>query len=164
MASDVVVPEVGEVGMDLTFAGWLKQEGDAVTTGEPLFELNTDKVTLAVEAYVDGTLVDLRAVAGEVVVPHMVVATILAPGEVRASDGDAVLRTPAEAPSPGTADSSAVPGVSVPRGSSPGGASPKARRLAGEAGLDLASVQGSGPEGLITERDVQALIEMTTGA
>ncbi len=55
--SDVVVPEVGEAGMEVTFVGWLKSDGEQVSVGEPIFEVDTGKVTLEVEAYVEGVLV-----------------------------------------------------------------------------------------------------------
>jgi pyruvate dehydrogenase E2 component (dihydrolipoamide acetyltransferase) len=81
MAIEVVVPEVGEAGMEITFAGWLLQDGDAVEIGDALFEIDTSKATLEVEAFAAGTLSGLRVREGEVVEAGQVVAVLLADGE-----------------------------------------------------------------------------------
>ena len=165
MATEVIIPEVGEVGMDVTFVRWLKGEGDEVRTGEALFEVDTAKAVMEVEAYVDGRLADLRVQAGDLVTPHQVVALIVGLGEERpaarvgaeavgpaaaaAVAGEApVAATPAE---PEPADVPNVP--SGPAGRP--GSSPRARRLAREKGVDLATVRGTGADGLITEGDVE---------
>jgi len=140
MALEVVVPEVGEAGMDVVFVGWHKREGDTVRAGEPLFELDTSKATMDVEAFADGTLADLRAVPGDVVAPRQVVALLLAEGES--------LGPPEPAP----------PAPAPPR------AMPRARALAREHGLDLAEVVGSGPGGTITVADVERRTGAADGA
>jgi pyruvate/2-oxoglutarate dehydrogenase complex dihydrolipoamide acyltransferase (E2) component len=171
MASDVVVPEVGEAGMDVTFLRWLKAAGDQVAAGEVLFELDTDKSVVEVEAWTSGTLSDLRAAPGDIVSPRQVVARILGPDEL--ADGarapapsDPFTATHPTATHPTTGDvpgggrSSAVPGVTPSAAAGPGGmaASPRARRLARERGLDLSTVAGTGADGMITERDVLAAL------
>jgi len=164
MATEVIIPEVGEVGMDVTFVRWLKGEGDEVRTGEALFEVDTAKAVMEVEAYVDGRLADLRVQAGDLVTPHQVVALIVGLGEERSA-----ARVGAEAVGPAAAAVVAgdAPAAAVPTEPEPGGvpsvssgpagrpgSSPRARRLAREKGVDLATVTGTGADGLITEGDV----------
>jgi pyruvate dehydrogenase E2 component (dihydrolipoamide acetyltransferase) len=180
MASDVVVPEVGEVGMEVVFVRWLKAEGDEVAVGEPLFEVDTEKSVMEVEAYAAGTLTGLEVGEGDTVQTRQVIARILAPGEEPAPAALADDREPSptsEHPgsgasgtptdhvsplpgwSPGTADSSsAVPATSPAPVSAPrrAGVSPRARRVAKQLGVDTAALVGSGSNGLITEADVRA--------
>lgn len=144
MPRDVVVPEVGEAGMTVTFVGWLRAEGDLVRAGEPLFEVDTEKVRLDIEAYADGILTGLRVQPGDEIEPHQVIATIVEPG---ASAGD---------PPPGPT-SSASRAVGSP-GPEPA-ASPRARRLAEQLGVDLRDAVGTGPNGVITEPDVRAVAD-----
>jgi pyruvate dehydrogenase E2 component (dihydrolipoamide acetyltransferase) len=173
MASDVVIPEVGETGMDVTFVRWLKAAGDPVAEGDVLFELDTDKTVVEVEAWTSGTLVDLRVGEGDVVAPRQVIARILAPGETAGNAGtegvDDLDPTthdsphPAVGERPGDGASSSVPGAppgaaSVPPGAAATAASPRARRLARERGVDLAAIAGTGAEGMVTERDVLAAL------
>jgi pyruvate dehydrogenase E2 component (dihydrolipoamide acetyltransferase) len=157
MALEVVVPEVGEAGMDVRFVGWLKQEGEQVRAGDALFELDTDKSTMEVEAFADGTLADLRVEADEIVRPRQVIALLLAEGEAlphprpEAPSGDG-------APEPGAAVEPRRPsgpawetaGVAHVR------AMPRARTLAAERGIDLAGIGGTGPGGVVTVDDVEA--------
>lgn len=157
MAIEVVVPQVGEVGMDVTFVGWLKQEGDPVQPGEALFEVDTEKTTLEVEAFAAGTLVDLAVKVGDVVVPRQVIARIIEPGEVRtpgepasAERGSSSPRSAEPAPPP---DPAAAPGWWAATESAPR-ATPRARRRAADAGIPLAGIRGTGPNGMITEADI----------
>lgn len=163
MAVEVVVPEVGEAGMDVTFVRWLKEEGDSVAVGEILFELDTEKTVVEVEAWATGTLVDRTVSAGDVVSPRQVIGCILAPGEAPAGGRPSITTTAGSAPGaessfPGpeaAPDDVATPDSRQPAGSAPtGGASPRARRLARDRGINLASVIGTGPDGIVTERDV----------
>jgi pyruvate dehydrogenase E2 component (dihydrolipoamide acetyltransferase) len=159
MAADVIVPEVGELGMDVTFVRWLKEPGDEVVVGDPLFEVDTDKSIMTVEAYAAGTLVETTVGEGDIVTPRQVIGHILAPGEVRSIPPATTAPTPGasagavESSSAAPADTfsstrSAV-GTSI-------GASPRARRAAQELGVDLAALKGNGPGGLVTEADVLA--------
>lgn len=161
MASDVIVPEVGELGMEVTFVRWLKQPGDEVAAGDPLFEVDTEKSVMVVEAYASGTLVDVRVGEGVTVAPRDVIGRLLGPGEAL-TNGDT------EAPSiqgepPGTVESSsAVPAAAPPAAPAPapgavsGRLSPRARRVAEELGVSTDGLAGSGPDGLVTESDVRA--------
>jgi secondary thiamine-phosphate synthase enzyme len=157
MATEVIVPEVGEVGMDVTFVRWLKGEGDEIRAGEALFEVDTAKAVMEVEAYVDGRLADLRVGEGDLVTPHQVVALILSPGEELSAAPAAAVPSEVAPAEQGLRAGGGTPSV---EGTPPGpaerpGASPRARRLARDRGVDLATVRGTGADGLITEADVE---------
>ena len=134
---------------------WIKSEGDAVTKGEPLMEIETDKVTVEIEAPANGTLAGISAAEGEDVPVGRAVAFVLAEGE----DLPLTVTIPA---GPATSES-ALPGAST-NGSSmvahaPGRrvlASPKARRLAREHGVRIEDLRGTGPHGAIQAADVVA--------
>jgi pyruvate dehydrogenase E2 component (dihydrolipoamide acetyltransferase) len=158
---------------------WLKSEGDTVSKGEPLYELDTDKVTQEVEAEVAGTLLQIVVPEGEVEV-GATVAVIgedgAQPAEAESPDGDST-RPGAIAETKPTAEvpAAAAPATETParskapeepattRGPEPGRhaaggrvkASPLARRIARERGVDLASLQGTGPEGRVLAEDVE---------
>jgi pyruvate dehydrogenase E2 component (dihydrolipoamide acetyltransferase) len=130
---------------------WLKSPGDTVSKGEPLVEIETDKVTVEIEAPASGTLGEVTARAGDVVPVGTAIASIAAPGEAGAarSTASAAVVTPA---GNATATAGAVP-------SSPAAAkaSPLARRIAEEHGVDLARVKA--PGGKIEKADVLAYID-----
>jgi pyruvate dehydrogenase E2 component (dihydrolipoyllysine-residue acetyltransferase) len=140
---------------------WLKSEGEQVAKGEPLMEIETDKATVEVESPAGGTLAAVTASEGEDIAVGQTIAMILAPGE---EASEVAPRTVAsKPPSPalrarreeeGLTNRSLVGrGNAVPaRGRPP--ASPKARRLAVERGLDLSKVAGTGPGGAIVEDDI----------
>lgn len=164
---------------------WLKQEGEAVTKGEAILEVETDKVAMEVEAPASGTLVGIRAGPDEVVPIGQPIAYILLPGEVwEGAPGASPAASPAGAPRATPVaeriaqahgvDLSAVPGTG------PGGrvtkadveaflaqraaegkvkAAPAARRLARELGVDLQQVEGTGPGGRIQSEDVRRAAE-----
>lgn len=156
MAVDIVIPEVGEVGMDVTFVRWLKAAGDEVSAGEPIFEVDTAKAIMEVEAFENGRIVDLRVQDGDLVTPHQVVAILLAPGEEPPGPGPASESAPERAPEPEqpspSRPSAERPSVPVGRVA----ATPKARRRARERQIDLQAIVASGPGGLVTESDVEA--------
>jgi 2-oxoglutarate dehydrogenase E2 component (dihydrolipoamide succinyltransferase) len=139
MAIDIVVPPLGESVPEATLGRWLKQPGEAVRAGEPVLELETDKVNLEVAAEQDGTLGPWARQPGDTVHPGDVVGTI-EPG------APAVPETPAAAPH--KAPAPAVPPADAPR------ATPAVRRLADAEGVDLREVRGSGHQGRILRRDV----------
>jgi pyruvate dehydrogenase E2 component (dihydrolipoamide acetyltransferase) len=160
MATEVILPRLGQ-GMETgTIVRWLKSEGEAVAKGEPLFELDTDKVTQEVEAEASGVLLRIAVAEGEVPVGRTVAFI--------GSEGEAVPDVPQEAPptpasnrllqadSEPVSETAAVPEPVAP--SSSNGrikASPLARRLAREQGIELSSVRGTGPEGRIVAEDVE---------
>jgi len=160
VANEVKLPRLGQ-GMEAgTVTRWLKSEGDQVAKGEPLYEIDTDKVTQEVESDFAGVLLKIALPEGEAPVGETI-AWIGEAGEtievaVAAAAAPAPTATPKPArPVPGTE----VPGTSVPGTSSANGgrikASPLARRLARERGIDLAQIRGTGPDGRIVAEDVE---------
>ena len=164
MATPIRVPALAQTSDELRLTAWLKTEGEQVTEGEPLFEAETDKAELEVEATASGTLLRCLARPGETVSIGTVVAWIGQPGEdiPQAVPGvpDAAAtarRVPATvSPSPGVASPASV---SATDSSSRLPATPAARALARERGIDLAQVTGSGPGGRIERRDVLAALD-----
>ena len=157
MANEVKLPRLGQ-GMEAgTVTRWLKSEGEQVAKGEPLYEIDTDKVTQEVESDFAGVLLKIALPEGEAPV-----------GETIAWIGEAgeTVEAPAPGPSAPAPVDKQVPGPKVP-GTSPapaaasasnGGrikASPLARRLARERGVDLARIRGTGPDGRIVAEDVE---------
>jgi pyruvate dehydrogenase E2 component (dihydrolipoamide acetyltransferase) len=145
---EVVVPQMSEVASEIVLVRWLKSEGDSVHKGEPLFELDTDKYVVEIEAFEDGTLAEIVVAAGAVVEPGQVVAKIR---------GDGVSGGVTEAAPAATVQSSAPRTIAGEQAPSRRKvlASPKARRLAQELGLDVTVLTGSGSGGLITSDDVR---------
>lgn len=107
MAVEVLVPEMGEAGMELVFVQWFKAEGDEVVEGEPLFEVDTAKTQVEIEAYGTGVLHGVRVGPGDPIEPRQVLATLLAPGEEPPPTAVVARQSPAvaEPASPGGASS-----------------------------------------------------------
>src|ERR1700730_5140671 len=132
---------------------WLKREGEAVTKGEPLMEVETDKAAVEVESPATGTLAGISGTEGEYIAVGLAIAMILAPGEglpvavVKAAVSSAPKPAPPPTDGGGTGQAQAKVSARL-------SASPKARRLAEERGVDLARVAGTGPAGAILEDDV----------
>jgi len=167
MPTDLKLPRLGQGMESGVIVRWLKSEGDAVKKGEPLYELDTDKVTQEVEAEVDGRLVQIVVPEGEIEV-GATVAIIESDGAAEPADAASARESVetgvpeepepvAEVKSPGEEPA----GTSSPR--PPEGraqaarvkASPLARRIARERGVELESLQGTGPEGRILAEDVE---------
>ena len=163
MAVEIRVPPLGESLVDAVVGVWLKQEGDSVSRGESLVELETDKVNLDVTAEDDGVLSSISRQAGEVVT----VGDVL--GLVSSSNGAsapapamaAAVAEPAPvaaAPAPVAAAAPAAPppAVVAPSAESDGGgrAAPAVRRLAEEHNIDLNAIAGTGPGGRVTREDI----------
>jgi pyruvate dehydrogenase E2 component (dihydrolipoamide acetyltransferase) len=157
MANEVKLPRLGQ-GMEAgTITRWLKSEGDQVAKGEPLFEVDTDKVTQEVEADFAGVLLKIALREGEAPVGQTI-AWIGQPGEEVKEAAPAPAK--AEAPEPASSETNQVREVAPEpaAASSNGGrikASPLARRIARERGIDLSSLRGTGPEGRIIAEDVE---------
>ena len=161
MPTEVKLPRLGQGMESGVIVRWLRAEGDAISKGDPLYELDTDKVTQEVESDVTGTLVKIVVAEGEVEV-GATVAVIDAGAD--SPDGESARPAPsppeAAEPPPTSVEQTAV--ADTPPGSrglhAPEGrvkASPLARRIARERGVDLASIQGTGPEGRILAEDVE---------
>jgi pyruvate dehydrogenase E2 component (dihydrolipoamide acetyltransferase) len=158
VSTEVIMPALGMAQETGRVLRWLKAEGEAVAKGEPLMEVETDKVTVEIEAPAEGLLAGVRAEAGSDVPVGQAVALILAPGESAPENGaSAPVETPVVT-SAAVAASEAP--VTTPAPSGPGRrrlASPKARRLAAEQGIDLDALgDGSGPHGAVLAADIVA--------
>ena len=180
MATEIKLPRLGQGMESGTIVKWLKSEGDKVEKGEPLYELDTDKVTQEVEADASGVLLKIAVSSGEVEVGKTI-AVIGEQGEEVATevekpsgDGDsaqAVGEDAQEEGSPARAReqdreegrrasagvSEQVTEIRQPSGDNGGRvkASPLARRIARERGIDLSAVAGTGPDGRVVAEDVE---------
>ena len=166
------LPRLGQ-GMEAgTIVKWLKSEGDHVEKGEPLYELDTDKATQEVEAEASGVLLKIEVSSGEVPVGQTIavigeegeqVAAEPAPAEPTAAEPDTSGDSPQPSPErtspvPGTSEGAAKETVTSRPQEDNGGrikASPLARRLARERGVELAALRGTGPDGRIVADDVE---------
>lgn len=157
MTANIIIPHVGETTSRVVITRWLKEVGDPVTKGDPLLEVETDKVTLTIEAYTSGVLEQIVVGDGEEADAMQVVGVIRAEGEVVPLNNPQPVPQ-AEAP---RAEAEEVPAPADRPKSAAGRAnvSPLARRMAAAHGIDLSGVAGSGPDGLVTADDVRALIE-----
>ena len=157
MATEVIMPQLGLTMTEGLVAKWLKATGDPVKKGDPLLEVETDKLSKEIEATADGVLLRIAIVAGESVPVKTVLAYIGQPGEE--TGGVAVAEVAA------AATSAVVTQTKVPVVLDPGvvagdwiKASPLARRIARENSLSLSLVKGTGPDARIVERDVKAAL------
>ena len=139
---DVIMPKLGFTMEEGSIVRWLKQAGDTVTQGEPIVEITTDKTNMEIEAPATGVLADLRAAEGDTVLVTQVIAVILGPGE-KAPDSSPAPVAPAAAPE------AAAPRAAVH-------ATPIAQAVARDLGVDLSTIEGSGPRAKITREDVVA--------
>ena len=156
MATEVILPRLGQGMESGTIVRWLKSEGEPVTKGEPLFELDTDKVTQEVEAEAAGVLLKIAVAEGEVPVGQTV-AFIGAEGE---DVPEVAAAAPAAEKEAKTSEPEPAPVVEAPQdaaiasGNGRIKASPLARRIARERGIELAGLRGTGPDGRIVAEDV----------
>jgi pyruvate dehydrogenase E2 component (dihydrolipoamide acetyltransferase) len=156
MATEIKLPRLGQGMESGTIVKWLKSEGDTVEKGEPLYELDTDKVTQEVEADASGVLLKIAIAEGEVPVGRTI-AVIGEQGEqVDVPDGSkeaepAAIQAEPERVEPVTQVREAVSSTTNGRVK----ASPLARRIARERGIDLSSIAGTGPEGRVVAEDVE---------
>jgi pyruvate dehydrogenase E2 component (dihydrolipoamide acetyltransferase) len=156
MANEVKLPRLGQGMESGTIVKWLKSEGDPVEKGEPLYELDTDKVTQEVEAEASGVLLKITVPEGEADV-GTIIAVIGEQGEEVPETAVAEPAAMDETPEPTTTEP--VAQVAAPaQGNGAGGrikASPLARRIARERGVELGSLRGTGPEGRVVAEDVE---------
>jgi pyruvate dehydrogenase E2 component (dihydrolipoamide acetyltransferase) len=135
-----------------TIVRWLKTEGEQVAKGEPLYELDTDKVTQEVEAEASGVLLKIAVTEGEVEVGRTI-GFIGKEGESVAAVEAPAAPKPKEAAAPASKEAQREPEPQTTNGRVK--ASPLARRLARERGIDLSSIRGTGPDGRIVAQDVE---------
>lgn len=163
----IIMPKMGDAMEEGTLVRWLKHEGDTVQEGEPIAEIATDKATVEIEAPTSGVLRGIRVAENAVVPVNTPLAYILQPGESLPAEGDGKASAPTEptaaapqpAPTPMAAAAAPQPAPTPANGEERILASPLARKIAAEHGIDLRQVQGTGPKGRIVERDVLAYLE-----
>lgn len=156
MATEILMPQLGMNMTEGIIIDWVAEDGVRVAQGQPLLEFETDKVTGVIEAPAAGTL--QRVAAAKATVPvHKGVGYILAEGEAHVAINAAQGAPSTIAVGPAGTAHSEAPARRVL-------ASPIARRLAAQRGIDLATLSGSGPGGRITEADVQATIQQAETA
>ena len=154
MAKVVVMPKLGLTMTEGTLSAWKKAVGDAVREGEPLFDVETDKLTNTIEASASGILRSILVEEGATVPCMEPVGIIADAGEDISSLLGGKAPAPAAEAAPSTSVSEADPAVAKKAGGRVI-ASPAAKKLAKEKGIDLALVTGTGPNGRITEDDVK---------
>jgi 2-oxoglutarate dehydrogenase E2 component (dihydrolipoamide succinyltransferase) len=167
------MPQMGESIAEGTLSRWLKKVGDEVKRDEPIFEISTDKVDAEIPAPSAGVLAEIIVHEGTTVPVNAVVARI-------ETEKGAAIAAPAAAPAPAAAAPASAPAASAPAAASPAApaaparpaaapnsfeerirtkSSPLVRRMAAEAGVDLATLTGSGIAGRVTKRDFEAYLE-----
>jgi pyruvate dehydrogenase E2 component (dihydrolipoamide acetyltransferase) len=181
---DVLMPQLGETVAEGKITQWFKSAGDAIKPGDNLFEIETDKVSMEVPSTTAGVLAEIRVPAGEVA-PVGAVVAVIADGasaspppsaETPSKPVPSSAAAPAARPAPMAAPIAATQGAATApikldpffevrtpqrnygpaRLSGGRSATPLARRLAAEGGIDLAAISPSGPHGRIVARDVEA--------
>lgn len=178
MPVNILMPALSPTMEKGNLAKWLKKEGDKVKAGDVIAEIETDKATMEVEAVDEGTLGKIVVAEGTADVPvNQVIAVLLEEGEDKSAIGDVkappkaapalerkaeLAPKPAQTPAPKAAAPASEPEAAAPANGKghqqgPGGvfASPLARRLAKQGGIDLSRIQGSGPHGRIIARDIE---------
>ena len=176
MAIKITMPALSPTMEEGNLAKWLVKEGDKVSAGDVIAEIETDKATMEVEAVDEGIVAKLVVPAGtESVKVNALIAVLAEDGEdvaeaAKAASGDAPAAAPkaeaaapvaATAPAPVAAAPAATPAPTAPAPAAKGErlfASPLARRVAKDAGVELAAVSGTGPHGRIIRKDVEAAI------
>lgn len=181
MPHAILMPKPGQMTEECTVIAWHKREGDHVAKGDVLFEIETDKSAMEVEAFDEGVLLRIVAQEGDTVPVNQVCAWVGQPGEAIPETPEPAVPVEAAAPAveaaegavggavggtapPATAPVTAAmsPATAAARAPVETGArmriSPRASRAAADAGIDPRTISGSGPEGRITEKDVLAAI------
>jgi pyruvate dehydrogenase E2 component (dihydrolipoamide acetyltransferase) len=178
MAHPILMPKPGQMTEECVLVAWHKREGDKVAKGDVLFEIETDKSNMDVEAFEEGVLLKRVVQEGETVAVNAVCAYVGEPGEAvpdaapasaaPATAAPVAVTAPAVPPAAATAP---VAAAAVTRGAVPPSSndarlriSPRASRLAADSGIDPRTIAGTGPEGRITERDVQAALQAAAAA
>ena len=170
MATNVVMPQMGESVVEGTIVRWIKKVGEAVEADEPIFEISTDKVDAEIPAPAAGVLIEIRVGEGQTVEVGTVVAVIGAADEKTAS-----VDTPA--PAPASAPAEPVPAVTAPAPSDDKSraemsaaelrrvrSTPVVRKIAAEHRIDISQIRGGGLDGRVTKNDILAFIEARKAA
>jgi 2-oxoglutarate dehydrogenase E2 component (dihydrolipoamide succinyltransferase) len=166
--ANIVVPQLGESVVEARVARWLKKEGDRVETGEPVVELETDKIDVEVGADHAGTLSSITHAEGDDVKVGELLGTVDESGAAKPAEAAAKPAEPAQAappssqpapPEPASGNGSAA---TAEPAAEPARATPTARRIATDRKIDLEGVKGSGSAGRVTKRDVQQAVAPAT--
>ena len=173
MATDVVMPQMGESIFEGTITKWLKKPGDKVERDEPLFEISTDKVDAEIPSPSAGVLKEIKVGEGQTVPIQTVVAVIDGAGSAAAAPAPAPAKAaapptpaavappppPASRPAPAPTAAAAAPAASAPQRTTERiHTSPLVRRMAAEHGIDLTTIPGTGAGGRISKQDIEAVI------
>jgi len=164
MATNILMPALSPTMTEGNLARWLKQEGERIKAGDVIAEIETDKATMEVEAVDEGILGRILVPAGtQGVKVNDVIAVLVEAGEAVPAAGAAPKAAPAAAPAPAApAPIAAAPVAIAPAPAAASGdrvfASPLARRMAAQAGVDISKIAGSGPNGRIVKADVDAAL------
>ena len=164
MATEILMPQMGESIAEGTITRWLVKVGDKVQRDQPILEISTDKVDSEIPSPADGVVLEIKRQEGETVPVNEIVGMIGAEGEDVGSSGSPVSETGATAPE---AEVVAAPEVSAETTSGEMSledrvrlfSSPLVRRIAAKEGVDLAQVPGTGVMGRVTKKDIQAYLE-----
>ena len=156
MATEIRVPTLGESVSEATIGRWFKKPGDPVKADEPVLELETDKVTLEVNAPASGTLGEIIAKDGETVAPGAVLGSIVEGGAAAAPAAAPKAEAPKPAPAPTPAPAAPASAPAAPGAAKDHG--PAVARLAAESGVSPAGVAGTGKDGRVTKGDMLAAI------
>ncbi len=162
MPIEVLMPALSPTMTEGTLASWVKKEGDAVASGDVIAEIETDKATMEVEAVDEGVLGKIMVPEGSEGVPvNQLIALLLEDGEdASALDGYEASSAPAPAaPAEAVSEAPSAATASAPAAASASGervfASPLAKRIAGQEGIDIGQVSGTGPHGRVIKADVE---------
>ncbi len=169
MATNILMPALSPTMTEGTLARWLKKEGDDIRAGDVIAEIETDKATMEVEAVDEGVLGKILVAAGSAGVKvNTPIAILVAAGENVPASADAA---PPAAPAPPAPPPAAAPTTPKPAAAAAVAehgprifASPLARRMALQAGIDLATLTGSGPNGRIVKADIEAALHKPAAA
>ncbi len=156
MAGEIIVPSLGESVSEATIAKWFKKVGDTVQMDEPLVELETDKVTMEVNAPASGALKSIAAAEGKTVAVGALLGMIEV-GAAGAKSAPAAAAPAASAPAPQPAPQA----PSAPTSAQPG---PAARKMLEETGIPASSVSGTGKDGRVTKGDIMSASSGSTAA
>jgi pyruvate dehydrogenase E2 component (dihydrolipoamide acetyltransferase) len=175
MAHPILMPKPGQMTEECVLVAWHKDEGDPVRKGDVLFEIESDKANMDVEAFDEGVLLKRYVAVGETVPVNALCAYVGEPGEVVpetapkvASEAPAASPAAAETTTPEGAHPGA-PAATRPAAAAPGAGerlriSPRAARVAAASGIDPRTIAGTGPQGRIIERDVLAALKSAPAA
>jgi pyruvate dehydrogenase E2 component (dihydrolipoamide acetyltransferase) len=163
MAVSVVMPALEMAQETGKLVSWLKKEGEQVRKGDMLLEVETDKAVVEVEAQGNGVLAGVTAKAGDVVPVGQTIAWLVQPGEAVPSGSGAPTQTGRKMEAPAAAAAAAAVAPAAPASVAGARISPKARRLAREHGIDIVTLQGSGPGGEILADDILKAASGQTG-